>query len=139
MMEIFNQFTSDMETYSASWVPIWVNVLGAILALSLPFSLVRSEARLILFAFLIGIVLTIGAYAHFGFSRILGIGHVIAWTPVVLYLLANRRNWRVGSTIIGKWLVLAVGVMIISLAFDFADVVRWFLGERAPIGGAPAR
>ena len=129
-MDIMNQFNADMVANSPAWVPVWVNAMVAVLALSIPFSSVRKEARWILLGTALGMAGTIVAYSQFGYSRILGIGHVLFWTPTLIYIWSIRERWNVGATWFGKWVVLAGLVMMVSLVFDFADVARWLLGER---------
>lgn len=129
-MDIMNQFNADMVANSPAWVPVWVNAMVAVLALSIPFSFIRKEARWILLGTALGMAGTIVAYSQFGYSRILGIGHVLFWTPTLIYIWSIRERWNVGATWFGKWVVLAGLVMLISLVFDFADVARWLLGER---------
>ena len=70
-------------------------------------------------------------YHYFGYSRILGLSHIVFWTPAVVYLLKIRPTWRVRETWLGKWIVVTLAVMLISLAFDYVDLVRWLMGERA--------
>lgn len=95
------------------WVQIWLNVMMIVLlGMAAVFSFVRVEARWVLVGFL------------------LGLGHVIFWTPVLVYLLHRRPQWHVKETLSGKWIVLAVTVLTISLAFDYGDVFRWVLGDR---------
>ena len=129
-MDIMNQFNADMVANSPAWVPVWVNAMVAVLALSIPFSFIRKEARWILLGTALGMAGTIVAYSQFGYSRILGIGHVLFWTPTLIYIWSIRERWNVGATWFGKWVVLAGLVMMVSLVFDFADVARWLLGER---------
>jgi hypothetical protein len=69
-------------------------------------------------------------YSQIGYSRLLGLAHVIFWTPVLVYLVRRHAQWRVGQTLSGKWIVLSVMVLTVSLAFDYTDVIRWILGER---------
>jgi len=100
-----------------------------VLILSIPFSFVRVEARWILLA-LIGAVLTItGLYTIFGFEKILGLGHIVTFIPVAIYLYLRRSQWRVSETWSGKWIKLAFTVMCISLVFDTVDVARWLLAR----------
>ena len=65
-----------------------------------------------------------------GYVRLLGIVHVILWTPLFVYLL--RRAWhgemRPGFRVV-MWLFVVS--LAISLVFDYVDVVRYLLGERA--------
>ena len=132
-MELFSQFNAEMTANSPLWVEIWVNVMVAVLALAIPFSFARSEARWILLGTVLGMAGTIVAYSQFGFTRILGIGHILFWTPTLVYMLGLRGR-RVGQhTLFGKWVFAAIFVMGASLAFDYVDLLRWLLGERDPI------
>ncbi len=131
-MELMQQFNTDMAAYSPGWVGVWVNFMVAVLLLGgVAFSFVRVEARWVLLATLLGMVGTMLAYSQFGFTRILGIGHILAWTPALIYLLARRRHWRAGETWSGRWLALAAAIFAVSLVFDYSDLARWLLGERA--------
>jgi hypothetical protein len=106
---------------------IMVVVLGVF---AVPFSFVRVEARWILAAFLAGAGTLMALYSQIGYSRLLGLAHVIFWTPVLVYLVRRHAQWRVSQTLSGKWIVLSVMVLTVSLAFDYTDVIRWILGER---------
>ena len=129
MMELLNNFQAEINAGPA-WVAIWVNVMGAILLLSIPFSFIRLSARWVLLAVIAGGTATVALYSQFGYERILGLGHVVFWTPALLYLLSIRKGWRVRETITGKWIALAALTMAVSLAFDYTDVARWLLGDR---------
>jgi hypothetical protein len=129
MGAVFSAFSADVAN-QPQWVQIWLNILAGTLALSLPFSLVRVEARWTLLGFVLGAAAVLSLYAQFGYSRLLGLGHVVFWTPLLAYLLARRRHWRVNETWAGKWIVATVCVLTISLAFDYVDVARWIAGDR---------
>ena len=113
------------------WVQIWLNVMMVTLpGLGIVFSFVRVEARWVVAGFVAGAATMLFIYSQTGYTRLLGLGHVLFWTPVLIYLLRRRAQWRVKETLSGKWIVLAVTVLTISLAFDYTDVIRWVLGER---------
>ena len=132
-MEIFSQFYTEMTTNSPTWVLVWVNVMVAVLALSIAFSFSYREARWILLGVTLGMLGTIGAYALFGFTRLLGLGHILFWTPTLIYIV-TVRGWKTyHKTLFSRWLILAAIIIGISLAFDVVDLLRWILGERAPI------
>lgn len=133
-MDLFNQFNTDMMTKSPGWVVIWMNVLVLVLAGSIPFAFIRKEARWILLGTILGMAGTFVAYTQFGFTRILGIGHILFWTPTLIYIWRIRDRWNVGGSWFGKWIIAAALVMAISLAFDYTDLARWLLGERAEMG-----
>jgi len=132
-MEIFAQFLTDMNTNSPTWVIIWVNAMVFVLALAIPFSFSYREARWILLGAILGMLGTVGAYALFGYTRLLGLGHILFWTPTLIYMI-TVRGWRTyEKTLFSRWLITAAIVIGISLAFDVVDLLRWILGERAPI------
>jgi len=132
-MEIFSQFYTEMTTNSPTWVLVWVNAMVAVLALSIAFSFSYREARWILLGVTLGMLGTIGAYALFGFTRLLGLGHILFWTPTLIYIV-TVRGWKTyHKTLFSRWLILAAIIIGISLAFDVVDLLRWILGERAPI------
>ena len=133
MVEIYEAFQADIAR-GPQWVAWWVNFMGLVFLPSLFFFPFRREAR---WAFLTMFVLTIPAmlalYAQVGMVRLLGIVHIVLWTPLLIALLRTRSSWRTRETWAGKWIVLLCAVMLVSLAFDIADVVRYVLGERTPL------
>ena len=73
-------------------------------------------------------------FDRLGYVKLLGLPHIVLWTPLVIYLVALLRrkdmpNWP-------RWIIIVVlGTILISLAFDYTDVMRYLLGERAPLAG----
>jgi len=132
-VEIFSQFAADMAANSPAWVKIWVNVMVAVLAIAIPFSFAHREARWMLLGIVLGMAGTLIAYSLFGFTRLLGLGHLIFWTPTLLYMLTVRGRGYHARTLFAKWILIAILVIGVSLAFDFVDLLRWILGERATI------
>ncbi len=62
--------------------------------------------------------------------RLLGLSHVLVWTPVLIYL---GRQWTSFDrrTLFGAWVTVLIVTNGISLAFDYVDVVRYFAGDGA--------
>jgi len=130
MMDLLASFSADVKAGPA-WVYYWVNFMGFMFVLSIPFAFKRVEARWIaLSTLVIAPIIMFTLYQKFGYQRVLGWGHILAWTPVLIYLWKRRDTWRIKETLSGKWIALTVTVMLISLAFDVTDVVRYALGER---------
>lgn len=76
-------------------------------------------------------------YAQVGFVRLLALPHVAVWTPLAIYLFLRLRGGRMPAVAKAvTWLFLLS--ILVSLAFDYADMIRWFLGERGSLlpGGA---
>lgn len=67
-----------------------------------------------------------------GYVRLLGLPHLVFWIPMVAWFV-----WRLRTADIGQpyravlWLLVAM--FSASLAIDAVDVVRYLLGERAPL------
>ncbi len=69
-------------------------------------------------------------FEQVGFVRLLGIVHVIFWTPIVFYLWHRLKNTVITFPFRQlMWLILAT--IIVSLAFDYSDVMRYLLGDTA--------
>lgn len=128
MLDLMNGFNEHVAN-GPTWVYIWVNFMGLVFMLSIPFSFVRKEARWVLLTIIATLILMMLFYNHFGYERILGLVHIIAWPPVLIYLWKRKASWQVKETWSGKWIALLVGTMLVSLAFDVTDVVRYFMGH----------
>ena len=128
MFDLMNEFQQHIKA-GPDWIEYWVNFIGIVFMLSIPFSFVRKEAKWVLLTLLVMLPAMLLAYRHFGYERILGAVHIVVWAPLLVYLLKRRRKWRISETWSGKWIVLLVTTMMISLAFDITDVLRYFLGH----------
>ena len=118
------------------WVVIWVYVLvaGAFVA---PVVLLiwKASRKAGIITLIASLLAGYGVHMMFdamGYVKLLGLPHLILWVPIVVFLMAQQArgdmpNWP--RRII--WFIIAI--ICISLAFDFIDVVRWVLGERAPL------
>jgi hypothetical protein len=116
------------------WVRTWLNVLIfgiVVLPLSL---LVWRQTRITSIVTIAASVLAgFGVswlYDAFGYVKLLGLPHIILWTPQAYYLLTQIKRpdmplWP------RRILIAIVIVFLISLAFDYVDVLRYALGERS--------
>ncbi|NOD62518.1 MULTISPECIES: hypothetical protein [unclassified Ruegeria] len=131
-MEEFNLIVAQQP----QWIQIWLNVLsfGAFL---LPISLlIWKQTRLTAIITVVGSVLAaVGVLLIFnqlGYVRLMGLGHVVFWTPVAWYLW--RQQAREDMPVIPGWIIRAVLLTIaISLVFDYVDVIRYLMGDRTPV------
>ncbi len=128
-MEVMNAFSAEIKAGPA-WVFWWVNYMTVVFLLAIPFSFVRVEARWTALVIALQFPAMLWLYTQVGFVRLLGITHIVFWTPLLIYLWRRRHKWRVKETLAGKWIVLLVATMLISLAFDVTDVIRYALGDR---------
>lgn len=116
--------TSMLEDYNA-WVLAWVAWL-VIINTSCLFFLKHTEARWILAVMIVNVITLEIIHYFLGFERILGIGHVILWTPLVIYLYKRIPKFN-RRTIYGAYLRILVVSMTLSLIIDYIDVVRYFV------------
>lgn len=72
-----------------------------------------------------------------GFVRLLGAVHVVLWTPLLAYL---AMRFRKGAFTGLRRAVMSVflATIVVSLVFDYADVARYLMGDRAPTTGPAA-
>ena len=111
------------------WLQAWIYWMMAVNLAALIFSWKRIEPRWVLAAFLGSALLMNGLFALYGYEKILGLAHVIFWTPLLVYLF--RRLPDIDRTVrFGQWVIVLMVTNAVSLVLDYIDVVRYILGER---------
>ncbi len=111
------------------WLQAWLAWLGFINVIGGLYFIRRAEAKWVLLAILGNAVVMNWLFMEFGYQRILGLAHVIFWTPLLVYLWRRRDHWDM-SQLSGKWLAVLFATNAISLVIDYVDVGRYLLGER---------
>ncbi len=112
-----------------SWpVKIWLLLLVAANAVAPLFFLQRLEAQAVFAAMMIGAMLMSLLTARFGFSRILGLGHIL-WIPLVGWL-AFRLGQIPADDAFGLWIRGVMLLNTVSLVIDGVDVFRYAAGDR---------
>ncbi len=111
------------------WLQVWVGWMGVVNILGAIMFIRRPEAKWVLVAMAGNIVLMNWLFAVYGYQRILGLAHVVFWTPLVIYLWRRRPHWKV-ETLGGKWIALLFTTNLVSLVIDYMDVARYLAGER---------
>lgn len=112
------------------WVRLWLVVLNlAFLAATL---FIPSDlARIVLTAFVAtGPFLFAMVLFQAGFTRLLGIAHLICWIPLAVWLATFVRSGE-GSDGPTAYAGVLLAIVFVCLAFDVADAVRWLRGERS--------
>jgi hypothetical protein len=110
------------------WLQAWVAWMILINTLSLAF-LRRIEARWVLAAWLCNLVSMSVLYEMNGYNRLLGLSHVIWWTPLLVYLFRRRPNLSEDQPF-RTWIVVLFLTNAVSLLIDYTDVIRYLLGDR---------
>ncbi len=113
------------------WV-IWMNLLGLMNFGAIIFALKDVRARWVVLAMIGNIIFMSLLFMQFGYTRILGLSHIVFWTPLLTYLWKKRAAIQnhIWAT---RWMW---GVMIVnglSLLIDYTDVIRYVLGDKAPL------
>jgi uncharacterized membrane protein YeaQ/YmgE (transglycosylase-associated protein family) len=130
----------DALALQPAWVNYWLYWLmfGAII---LPLALLiwRQTRMASIAAIVAGVVAGFGVnwlYGQLGYVKLLGLPHIVVWTPLAAYLIVLLKRAD-----IPKWprriMMVVLATILVSLAFDYADVVRYLLGERTATAGTP--
>ena len=116
------------------WVQVWVMILGlAILGsvIALLFQRpTRRDAIVIALVMVATVVAMQWLYGQVGYVRLLGIVHVVLWTPLVFYLWRRLGDPEIAA-LFRQIVIVLIVFLLVSLAFDYVDVARYLLGERA--------
>ena len=88
----------------------------------------RFEAIAIIVAFLLAGSFMDYLYAQFGYVRLLGLAHIVFWTPVYAWIFIHRKDYA-ATPYFAKFVVFYLVMGGISLFIDTIDVARYLLGE----------
>ena len=88
------------------------------------------EAQVVLATTLTSVVLQAIIYGRIGFTRVLGVGHLL-WLPMFAWM-ATRTNDIAAHSDLQIWIIVLAITNAVSFAIDFTDVARFAKGERAP-------
>lgn len=111
------------------WLLIWLGWLGFVNLASVAFWR-EVEARWVLAAFVGAFLLMTALYEINGYNRFLGLGHIVFWTPLLLYLYQRLGN-VIGPRLFETWLRVLLATNGVSLVIDYVDVFRYIMGDRA--------
>jgi len=116
------------------WLVIWIAIMVGIHIVAVPLAFKDMRPRVMVIAMLLNAVFMSALFSKFGYTRILGLSHIIFWTPVLIYLWKTKdvhpeRIW------IGRFIRVSMAIIFISLLFDYIDVIRYVMGDHAVVGG----
>jgi hypothetical protein len=122
----------------APWLTYWLYWLtfgGFVLPLALLF---WRQSRIAGIAAIAAVVAAAAGvswlYGQMGYVKLLGLPHTIFWTPFAIYLYTQIKRPDMPA-----WprriMMVSLATIMVSLAFDYVDVVRYLLGERTPFPG----
>ena len=125
------------------WVQIWV--AGILVPVNvLPFFLLESAVGQAGALAALLVLVTNGPlmWVYRGMNKVLSIPHLIAWGPLVIYLLMvlSESGFRADASRMELGLAaLLLAINGISLMFDVVDSAKWLAGDRVTPGipGSP--
>jgi hypothetical protein len=132
-MENQMPFNEAMFTLASGPQTVWLYWMSFAIIVT-PLVLVFSKATRLdaVIVLLTNIAMLVGmgwVYEQMGYVRLLGIVHVILWTPLFIYLFIRAKNGEMPLLCrLAMWMFAAT--LAVSLVFDYTDVVRYVLGER---------
>ena len=118
------------------WLKSWMYLLGATNIVAIFFLFRRGEkswtwrpqAWAILASFFAAGIFMEWLYGQYGYVRLLGLAHLVFWTPAYIWILRSRKTIAASAPIFGKYILIYLLINGISLIIDFVDVVRYFTG-----------
>ena len=119
-----------------AWLQAWVLILGAVHIAAVAFVvgrdrgrwLVRPEPIAVVASSIAAALFMTWLYSQVGYVRLLGLAHLVCWTPVYLWILARRRAIG-GGTLFAKWINAYLSIAGVSLVIDAVDVIRHLVGD----------
>lgn len=126
----FSEAVSQTSDPVRLWV-LWLTLSMAVVPLLLlVFKGSRRDGLILLVANLSVVVAMHALYAQVGFVRLLGLPHIVIWTPLAMFLYLRLRRGDM-HRVPRLALSIFAATIVISLVFDYADVVRYLFGDRA--------
>jgi hypothetical protein len=126
-MNAFIEFNKGIMKMSLPW-RLWLMLLVTVNLVVPLFFLDRREAQFILGAMLVSMTLMIILTSKFGFTHILGLGHIL-WLPLVVFLLL-RLSHIPAADFFGLWIRVVLILNTASLVLDTVDVTRYICGDK---------
>ena len=127
-MRAFMKFNKGMMKIPFHW-QLWL-VLLLTVNLIVPFFYIdRVEAQVVLAVLVASFVLSTILTARVGFTRLLGLGHIL-WVPLLWFLWTHLEQ-NPPDDFFGIWIRTLMTLNAMSLVIDAVDVIRYIAGDRA--------
>ncbi len=129
-MEAFIKFNKGV-LKSPAHVKIWMVALISVNLFVPLFYIKLLEAQVVLAAFFASFALMVALTAYSGFSRLVGLGHIL-WVPL-LYFLWVRLDLNPADSFVGLWVRTLIVLNVVSLVIDIIETGRYLGGDRREI------
>ncbi len=127
-MNAFIKFNRGLLAMPLPW-RLWLLLLLTLNLIAPLVFIARLEAQVTLAALLVSRALMTGLTGLSGFSRLVGLGHIV-WNPLLVFLWA-RLGEIPAADAFGLWVRAVIAINATSLVIDAVDVIRYAAGERA--------
>ncbi len=127
-MRAFIKLNKGMMKMPIHW-QLWLALLVIVNFVIPLFFLNRLEAQVVAGTLLASVILMTGLTALSGYTRLLGLGHIL-WIPL-LYFLWMRLEQNPADDFFGLWLRVLIILNAASLIIDVIDVGRYIAGDRS--------
>ncbi len=130
-MKSFIEFNKKILGMKFPW-NLWVGLLAMVNMVGGLVYIRTMEGQLALACLMLAFLIMWGIYAKKGFVRLLGLGHLIAWPPLMIWYAKVLAQGNVEGAF-KYWLMAVLVVNGISLVIDLVDVVRYSIGDQQPM------
>lgn len=129
MVTLMNEMNSQMPDLPQA-VQIWVNWLMFTFFATLAFVRKHKTARIVLGTMLLTMPLALGIYAMTHTVHLIAAIHLLLWTPLLAYIYKVEFKGKEAppTGFYGKWLIIFVITISISLLFDVRDIYLVLMG-----------
>ena len=112
------------------FLAVWFGALAVVNLATFVFAPFDVRARWMAVSVVMLSVLVASMFKLYGYTRILGLGHIVVWLPLFAYLWRMRgafpeREW------VNRFILVFAAVNGVSFGLDAVDVVRYALGDRS--------
>lgn len=109
---------------------VWVAILGLVNMGGGLYYFSTLEGKLAILSLMGAMMIMIVIYKFRGFVRLLGLGHIIFWTPFLFFVCCKLNQKEILDTYFKKWLILVFILNTLSLLIDFFDVWKYYRGDK---------
>jgi len=124
-------FIHGLRSLDGPW-QVWVLALGAVNVVGGIAYIDRPEGRAALVAMAVAMTIMLAVVKTRGFVRLLGIGHLVAWIPLGVWLALRLDEIQTEGGM-HRWVVALFVLNGLSLVLDLLDVARYARGDRGPM------
>lgn len=126
----FQQAIAMMPFAIQLWVK-WMNIaaIGATVIFFI-FRETRRDGVINIIATAVMVGLTMVLYSKVGFVRLMGLPHVLIWTPLAIHFIRRLMTGEI-RMISRVAMMVFTGTILVSLVFDYLDVISYLLGDHS--------